>query len=128
MDDDGGAQERAILTDAGYKDALDNLTTDDGIKVTGTMNPFSYDAVQPEKGKFGGQPDHVYVKLLSKLHTYRSKSHVNVKKYDGTDADNKARTEAELVMDAQGKSLRDTFCSDHLPGIVDIEIVANKQS
>jgi endonuclease/exonuclease/phosphatase family metal-dependent hydrolase len=123
--DDGGQQELNVLKDAGYQEVFE-LKTSDGIAVSGSFIGYSFDKFRSPKEKLGSQVDHVFVKMLSKNCVYTSKSHVNVKKYDGSDNEVKAKSEAELLIDCEGKELRDSFCSDHLPGIVDIEVVCSK--
>ena len=122
FDEYGGAEERQVLKDNGFTDALNDLRTAEGIKVSGTTTVYSYDTFQPPKGKLGQQIDHIYVKSLSAGLAYKSTSHVNLKKYDGKDADRKATCEAELLLNAEGVESRDEFCSDHAAGIVDLEI------
>lgn len=123
FDEYGGAHERQVLKDAGYVDALTDLQTAEGVKVSGTSIMYSYDTFQPPKGKFGTQLDHIYVKSLSKGLSYKTKSHVNVKKYNGKEEqERRATCEAELLLNPDGSEMRDEFCSDHAAGIVDIEL------
>ncbi len=121
--DDGGAQELKIFADAGYTAVLNNLKTSDGVSVSGTFLGYSFDKFKSPKDRFGSQVDHVFVKVFSKKHDFQSECHVNAKKYNGQ-PESKAATETELLVDPQGKDLRDEFCSDHLPGIVDIDITS----
>lgn len=123
--DDGGAEELRVLTDAGYKEALDDLKTSDGVKVSGTFIGYSYDRFRSPKEKLGTQLDHIFVKpALGAL--MKSVSHINLKKYDGNTEATPARTEAELLLASDGSETRDQFCSDHAAGIADIEIVAQQ--
>jgi endonuclease/exonuclease/phosphatase family metal-dependent hydrolase len=114
--DDGGEEEIKVLKDAGYREALDDLKTADGVKVSGTFIGYSYDRFRSPKGKLGTQLDHIFVKSNDRV--VSSSSHVNLKKYDGRE-ESHAKTETELLVGPDGVETRDEFCSDHAAGIVD---------
>lgn len=119
---EGGAEEVQVWTDAGYKETLCNLKTAEGIPVSGTFSGFSYDKFKSPKGTIGGgQLDHVFVKVFSKKHDFKSDCHVNLKRYNGN-PEIQAKSEAELLIGPDGEDLRDTLCSDHVPGIVDLQV------
>jgi len=119
----GGVVELAILKDAGYSELLNDLKTKKGIPISGTFLGYSSDRFQCPVGKLSGQLDHIFLKNLSNV-VYGSQSYVNMKKYNNRDNDN-ATTQAELLMGPDGKEVRDEFPSDHVPGIVELEILFN---
>ncbi len=119
----GGAIELAILKDAGYSELLNDLKTKNGIAISGTFIGYSSDRFQCPTGTLSGQLDHIFLKNLSNV-AFGSKSYVNMKKYNGKDKED-ATTQAELLMGPDGKEVRDEFPSDHVPGIVDLEILFN---
>ena len=105
--DDGGVEELKIWTDAGYKEALCDLKTGNGVPVSGTFLGYSYDKFKAPKGKLGAQLDHIYVKVFSKKHAAKFASHVNLNRHDGS-ADAKAKSESELLIAPDGTDLRDS--------------------
>jgi len=120
------ANELAVLNKAGYKELLKTLVTKNGIPVSGTFSGYSCDRYKIKKDTLGGQLDHIFLKTISPDISYTSKSHVNVKRYNGNDNGN-ARTEAELLAGLDGKGDRDEFPSDHIPGIVALKVLFNKK-
>ena len=113
-----------LLKDAGYVDALCDLKTEEGVAVSGTFIGYSYDKFKSPKGKLSTQLDHIFVKVFDKNASYTTKSHVNLKKYNGND-NLSATTEAELLVGPDGEETRDEFVSDHAAGIADIKVIKN---
>lgn len=118
--------ELAVLHRAGYKELLKTLVTKNGIPVSGTFNGYSCDRYKIKEDTLGGQLDHIFLKVISPDISYESKSHVNVKRYNGNDNEN-ARTEVELLAGIDGKKNRDEFPSDHIPGIAVLKVFFNNK-
>jgi mRNA deadenylase 3'-5' endonuclease subunit Ccr4 len=114
-------KELAILKNDGYQEILNDLKTKDGVSISGTFIGYSSDKYQCPKGELSGQLDHIFLKTYPGV-LYTSQSYVNLKRYNGNDNSN-ATTQAELLEGLDGKENRDEFPSDHIPGIVELELV-----
>lgn len=115
--DDNGSEEIALYTKNGFMRA-ENLTTSEGIPVSGTFTGYTYDRFIPEKGHLSTQLDHIFFKKMNPIENESNEiectSTVDLKRHDGTDKPVE-KLEDYLVDPETNEDLRNLLPSDHCP-------------
>lgn len=119
---EGGEEEMHILHNAGYYDALSSLKTRYGIPISGSFLGYSYDQFKSPQDRFKSQLDHIFVNPASTHNVHVLSSYLNTRTRD-SDNEVGATCEKDVLYNSSGECVRDQFPSDHMPGIVDFELL-----
>lgn len=120
-------EEMEVYRSKGFIDGITSspLKNQDGLPISGTFMGYSPDPFKCTDGKFGDSLDHIWYRTFNQSEQWE----INIRSCfvstitgDKELDCRKITQEKELLVAADGAPLRDRYPSDHLQGILDVEV------